>query len=589
MSKKIVTTINNEQLPISKCRCYNKKYYKIGDINVENSGDCYKIDDKFYRVETGQIVYNYTDKKYCLKNNSLIYGLIQNDKFGWFNNTKTKIKFYDHNNLIQYALNEEILKNNLNYREHLSSGDYYHISCFPAKHFNVIKIPNKEYKFSLPYDSKGITNKYLEIYNNLYDSKVSASINDLSNIIEDLTFGLEFETTAGFVPERITNKLGLIPLRDGSISGIEYVTVPLSGAKGLQTIVDITKELDKRTKFDYKCSLHLHLGNVPRTPEFILAFFKTTLFIQNELFTLFPLYKKYNLGIKNKNYSKPYDTFNLLNKIDPVINSTNITKNLGVLIDYLSGQDDGFFHHNLDNNLNNIDNHPQDSSGNQKWNITNRYYVHNFISLIFGNKQTIEFRIHTPTYDINKIFMFILINSILINFTKNYEKNILENPKFFDNYVLGLESIIQQHLINLDKKGKLRTNYSLNSKTFFESVRSYIKTRKKYIENLTRDGNIIVDEEDLKLPEHIFWNDPRQIETDYHKNKNIKLDSELDNIVKEETPVLKKEKDIFLKNPYIDEFFNDISINEKTFYDFKSEQTKELSWINSIYGTNTKK
>ena len=34
MSKKLVTTINDEKVAISICRKYDKKYYKIGDISV---------------------------------------------------------------------------------------------------------------------------------------------------------------------------------------------------------------------------------------------------------------------------------------------------------------------------------------------------------------------------------------------------------------------------------------------------------------------------------------------------------------------------------------------------------------------------
>jgi len=65
MSKeKIVTTINNEELPITKCRKFEGGYYKIGENNTENSGDCYLIDSKYYRMETGQIVFDHETKEY---------------------------------------------------------------------------------------------------------------------------------------------------------------------------------------------------------------------------------------------------------------------------------------------------------------------------------------------------------------------------------------------------------------------------------------------------------------------------------------------------------------------------------------------
>jgi len=122
------------------------------------------------------------------------------------------------------------------------------------------------------------------MYNHLYDSKINYEVESVGNFIEPLTFGLEFETIAGFVPERVTKRLGLIPLRDGSISGLEYVTVPLSGKKGVQTVIDICEELEYRTIYDNSCSLHLHIGNIPRTPEFILAFLKTSSWLQDDIF-----------------------------------------------------------------------------------------------------------------------------------------------------------------------------------------------------------------------------------------------------------------------------------------------------------------
>lgn len=526
MSKKLVTTINDEKVAISICRKYDKKYYKIGDISIENSGDCYKIDDKFYRIETGQIVFNHTESKYCIKNGSLIFGLVKNNEKGYFTNNIKKIKIIDETGKYTYALNEDVLIENLEYREKISTGEYVHISQITARELNKIKVPSKDYKYSLPYDSKGITDKHLDIYNNLYDSNISHSVNDFSKVLEDLTFGMEFETIAGFLPARITNKLGLIPLRDGSIPGLEYVTVPFSGAKGLQTIVDISKELEKRTVFDYKCSLHLHLGRIPRTPEFILAFFKLSLFIQDELFSMFPIYKKYNLGIKNKNYSKPYPIYNLVSKMDASITPCNIKNNFGILFDYLVGEK-GSFYHNYNQNLGNVKHHPRDESGNQKWNIPTRYYFHNFIPLIFGNKQTVEFRIHTPTYDVNKIFMFIGLNAILINFTKIFEKEILENPNFLDAYSLGIENIVKKYIICLEQKGGFKKNTTLSVSTINEALKSYTKSRKLIVEKLTAFGEIVIDEEKINTPGSIInWNDKRVIKSDFVYKEDIKLSIE---------------------------------------------------------------
>lgn len=90
----------------------------------------------------------------------------------------------------------------------------------------------------------------------------------------------------------------------------------------------------------------------------------------------------------------------------------------------------------VENSLDNVYSHPADPNGNQKWNIKYRYLVFNVIPLLFGNKQTIEFRIHTPTYDVNKIMPFIFMNALMINFTIRYKEIILKNKLFLNNYDL---------------------------------------------------------------------------------------------------------------------------------------------------------
>ena len=83
----------------------------------------------------------------------------------------------------------------------------------------------------------------------------------LDNLLKDLSFGLEFETVSGIIPNYKLNSLPLIPLRDGSIRGLEYATIPLQGKLGIQALIDSVKELKKRTKYDETCSLHLHKGS----------------------------------------------------------------------------------------------------------------------------------------------------------------------------------------------------------------------------------------------------------------------------------------------------------------------------------------
>ena len=495
-AEKKVITIKGEELPISQCRKFNKLYYKLGDINIQNSGDCYLINGKCYREETGLIVYNYSIKEYVILNDNLLQGVVDvaddNLIIGYFNNNTKYSKITDKNGKSHWLYNVEIFNNNKEYREHLSTGNFYHISTLQAWKFNKIEFPNKNYKYSLPYDSKGIIGNNLKNYNENYNPEISQNIKNYAPLLENLSFGLEFETTKGHIPDRVLNQYGLIPLRDGSISGIEYVTVPMEGEKGLQCTADILKELKKRTSYsDETCSLHLHLGNIPRTKEFILAFFKVGMKIQDEMFQMFPLYKKYNYHIKNKNYSAPLPTFEILSQLDPIIDSRNIDENFGILYKYLSmGQE----FKSVGNSLDNVLSHPADPNGNQKWNVKTRYYLYNILPLIFGNKQTIEFRIHTPTYDVNKILPFIFMNSLIVNFVIRNQKLILNRKNFINSW--SLLDILYMQIDQYDIP---------NRNTFKDLMYSYIEVRKNYCERQILKGNIVGTESEISSPTHINW------------------------------------------------------------------------------------
>ena len=49
----------------------------------------------------------------------------------------------------------------------------------------------------------------------------------------------------GYVPENKCFENGLIPLRDGSITGLEYSTVVLEGKQGINTLNYLKKNIDK--------------------------------------------------------------------------------------------------------------------------------------------------------------------------------------------------------------------------------------------------------------------------------------------------------------------------------------------------------
>ena len=489
----------------SNCRLISGEYYKIGVVNILNSGECYKINGRYYKATTGYIVFDYEAGEYVVKKSTdLIEGIVgisENNELlmGHFspneiNNATLYIK--EHGSVMKYhVLNYKLLKNNKKYREEISTGDFKQINIQTAKKFLTKKVPDQGYKQSLSYDSRNILTDSVMNYNKYYKSTINRKVSKYSPFLQDLTFGLEFETTEGNIPMRFCKKLGLIPLRDGSVNGLEYVTIPLQGEKGVQTVLDSLYHLEERTSTDYSCSLHVHIGNVPRTMEFIIAMYKVLVFVQDEIYEMFPLYKKYNFGYKRKNYTQPFNPLQVYSKMDHKITDKNLVDNFDILYRYLSmGQSyKGRF-----KSLDEVTSHPSDPQGTSKWQIRSRYHWANLIPLLFGNHETVEFRIHTSTYNPDKVINYLFICATLVNFVKHNTKSILAN---FDGVVssYNLPMLLSKE-IHYFKEGDKAHELS-------DALIDYIHSRKQYTKDCNRTSNIHYKEDDINFYTSLNWSD----------------------------------------------------------------------------------
>jgi hypothetical protein len=115
------------------------------------------------------------------------------------------------------------------------------------------------------------------------------------------TYGLEFETSAGYIPEHICFRDGLIPLRDGSISGLEYSTVVMSGNEGISLLEQQLSTLRKYTIFDKECSLHIHFGGFPLDTDKIFDLYRVCKRLEGEIQRLVPA-----LTFKSSQYKKSH-------------------------------------------------------------------------------------------------------------------------------------------------------------------------------------------------------------------------------------------------------------------------------------------
>lgn len=502
-----VTTVYNEVIPIKQAKKFSDGYYKIGDSSIKNSGDCYLLPDgKYYRIKTGRIIYDEELGKYTFKSNDLVYGYI-NEKLekGYFStNEFENVIVKEKDGSINIAKNSKILENNLKYREMLSDGIYYHISLVNAQSL-VRKIDvSLRLKESLDYSIGDNLSFAMKKYEEANSKKLEEVISPYDNFIikcmKDYTFGLEFESIKGIVPNRICLKHGLVPLRDGSIPGLEYATIPLKQEKGIINLKQICKELEKRVSYDETCSLHLHLGNIPREPAFLIAFFKVVLGLQDEIFELFPIYKKYNFGFKRKSYTKPFNTFYFLESFLKGADQTTINNNMDVLLKFLT--DGGYDFSNYDYDMQNIDCHPSDPKNKSKWNVIARYHFINLIPIIFGNKKTIEFRIHGPSHDYYKITSFMILCVAMIEYAKKNQSLILGN---------GIANIdLNSIFSNLKKVNEFESK----DEVVLDYIRDYFFERRNFCYAKTKENMFFSEDEvpSIILPPHF---------TEESKNENI--------------------------------------------------------------------
>ena len=243
---------------------------------------------------------------------------------------------------------------------------------FNSHEYNVYGNGDFPYSVVREYEAENHINKFKQ---SLKDITYSEKI--LGAEAMKYSFGLEFETAAGYVPEKDCFNLGLIPLRDGSISGVEYSTIPLSGNEGFNRLKLMLDTLKENTVFNKDCSLHIHLGGFPVNRKTIFALY--TLWSEKYQWVLnnyIPAYSYQTEKFKTngKSYCKPTYSFDCFEDLYKGLVQTSYFGDL-------------------------YQPHPADVEKKAKWNIKTRYFNCNFINMLCYNcAKTVEFRFLTPTY-----------------------------------------------------------------------------------------------------------------------------------------------------------------------------------------------
>ena len=235
----------------------------------------------------------------------------------------------------------------------------------------------------------------------------------------------------GYIPQDICFRDGLIPLRDGSISGIEYSTVVLKGNRGLNLLKQQLDTLKKYTKFNKECALHIHLGGYPVDPLSIFILYKVWFYIEQYLETesLVPRQTFYTNEYKNngKSYCKHLPYCSNFNKLYKFVTTENFLGNL-------------------------YQPHPADKEKRAKWNIQSRYYGLNLVNMLCYKKpKTVEFRFLRPTFNFRKITLWLYVLNAVLKYSellyekcKDNKESCLEFYNNFDNIEPKLTNIINQ-------------------------------------------------------------------------------------------------------------------------------------------------
>ena len=395
-----VTTIFGNIVNKKDCISINGEYY-------QKNIDCFNIDGRWFRKGNPKIYFDDVKKEWRKLTPNVVEGIIDfnENNLGYTHGKFEKAfeaDYYIESNYGRYLVCNRELFNKIPKIFDKYNGVFYDLKRAYSRNHDKNKdnLGNAYiYSFERVYNSEGLIDVFSQVDNSKYVEELLVS-QKYDEVIDKYSFGFEIETSAGILPEYRCKELGLIPLRDGSISGHEYTTIPMKGFAGINLLANQMKELNANCIVSRDCSVHLHLGGYPLEKTKILDLYNLCYSLQEEIGELFPYYV-YQTS-RYKSHAKDY-----CKRLPQKMNSMEI------LYNYLS---DG--HADWNNDLTRP--HPSDPRRDRKWEVQSRYYYVNFINMLFGSKtKTVEFRVHNATTNIDKLVNWLYICIAILNYAEN--------------------------------------------------------------------------------------------------------------------------------------------------------------------------
>lgn len=425
LALKVVATITGDKEYRRNCRFIRSTERPEGAFYVMDQ-DCFHVEGQWHRIESGKIEFDYEKKAWSLKGvKPLTRGVvaIEGDKlvYGTFtpnvyNNCKVNSP-----HRTSVCINSDILVA-ANYVEDWGTNIWYSKAGMTPGQIkklqtirNEVNHHNKGYNIednAVEFDQKK------DSYAN-YPTQISKEARAYAKFLGESTFGAEIETSEGNVASGIQYQTGLVVCRDGSIQSAEYVTVPMAGAKGVQNIVTVAESITDRCNIDINCSLHYHFGNTPKEREYIVSLYILAYKIQDDIFKMFPYFKTDHRGFKKKNYCQKLKKMSIYPCKDFSKEGYN-TYIDEVYIKIFTFLSDGHLPGDKANRKR--QQHPIV----HKWDRKSRYYWLNLQNMIFSERETAEFRLHTATTNKTKMVAWLFICNAIVKYAEKHMREILE-------------------------------------------------------------------------------------------------------------------------------------------------------------------
>ena len=460
---RIVDTFDGSKAIKGHCKFIKGEYYEINK-------QCFLMPDgKWHRINNGFIEFDHKYEVWRLKGETpnfyegVVDGSPENPKLGFFSVDGNELFLYYRGRSLP-ILKDSLVKK-LDLVEDISSGKYYTKEEAKTTKNYIGKKKVYSYNMKLDYNSETTMKFHLSKFR---EEGLRGFLDFHSEELDGITYGMEIETWNGTINQRHLHKVGLIPLMDGSLRhdgfmAYEYATIPLSGGEGLYTLKNAFDILQRYTTISKMCSLHLHIGGYKRSKEFVLSTYSTIKALENEIYSLFPAFYEDTSNFKQKNYCGHLPNFNLVEDTNKSFDTFYTYMSCGLPFEDWGG------------------NHPNDANNNHKWDINTRYFITNFVPFMWGNRGTIEFRVHPPTLNPVKAISWLFIANAILRFANLHKNNWYKIYKS----KLSLSDIFD-------------TVYNPELTTYLNNYISYLKERRKVYDSIgDSEGEVWCREDEI--------------------------------------------------------------------------------------------